>query len=90
MENNNASIFEVALNEQSRAYLKETAKWGHFLAIIGFILGGFVILAGVALTFLGSSTFSELLGSDKGFIGTILGIVYLLLGALYFYPSFQL
>lgn len=90
MENNTTSIFEMALNEQSKSYLKETARWGHFLAIVGFILGGLILMGGLAFTLLGSTAFGELLGSGKGFVGTIIGIVYILLGAMYFYPSIKL
>jgi hypothetical protein len=49
MENVENSLLDVNLiiDTQSDRYLRETAKWNKFLAILGFIFGGFLILAGV-------------------------------------------
>ncbi|WP_109699342.1 DUF5362 family protein [Chitinophaga deserti] len=43
MENQN--LFDLHIDEESARYLKETAKWGSFLAIVAFIMIGFYVLA---------------------------------------------
>ncbi len=43
MENQN--LFDLHIDEESARYLKETAKWGRFLAIVAFIMIGFYVLA---------------------------------------------
>lgn len=53
MENLETSLLDVNLtiDTQSDRYLRETAKWNKFLAILSFIFSGLMILAGVFLTF---------------------------------------
>lgn len=40
----NQNLFELHIDEESASYLKETAKWGRFLSIFGFICLGFYAL----------------------------------------------
>ena len=35
---------EMRLDDNSRAYLKETTKWAKFLAIVGFVMVGIMVL----------------------------------------------
>ena len=80
------------LTQEAIGYLKTTAKWANFLAIIGFIGVGFMVLAALFVgTFMSSmSDFSEispLIGSGFGLAMTIL---YLIIAALYFFPTLYL
>ena len=45
MDQQNQNLFELQLDQPSAAYLGEAAKWAKFLAIIGFIFCGLMILA---------------------------------------------
>jgi len=45
----NFSLFELQVDHESTAYLKETAKWAKFLAILGFIWCGIFFLAGASI-----------------------------------------
>jgi hypothetical protein len=86
---NQHSIFEIAITEESKQYLLETAKWGKLLAIVGYIISGLIIIAGIVILLAGNA-FGELLGPGGGAIGTVASVVYILLGAVYFYPSLKL
>jgi hypothetical protein len=87
--NSTTNIFDVSITPEGAQYLNETAKWGKILAIVGFIFSGFIIIAGIMVMFLGSA-FTSALGAGGGVIGAAAGFVYLVLGALYIYPSIKL
>jgi len=91
-----SSLFELALDQESIAHLGETARWGKFLAIAGFVMCGLIVVIGVitaaVMSTAGFGAFSALPreGPDlKGF-GSIFGVmiagVYLVAGAIYFFP----
>ena len=79
---------EIRLTNESIGYLKETAKWGTFLAIIGFISIGFMVLAGIFLAVFMSSTElpgMEAMGNMAGF-----GFLYIVFAVIYVYPVLKL
>jgi hypothetical protein len=75
---------ELKLNDYSIDFLKETAKWVNFLAIMGFIGIGLMVIS----AFFMGAIFSSLPNSgDIPFnAGPIMTGVYLLFAALYFFP----
>lgn len=77
------------LNTEIKSYLAETAKWGYFLSIVGFIGIGLMVLAGL---FMG--TFMSTLGASAGAMGLIspmfITVLYLILAAVYFFPVLYL
>lgn len=78
------------LNLASEDFLKNTTKWGKFLAIVGFVGIGFVILVAIfAGTMVGSmmGEASPKLGGTEAFMLTFF---YLLFAALYFFPVLYL
>jgi len=82
--NNEGSFFG---NREVKDYLIEASKWGRFLAIVGFVgMGLFVVLAIFIM-----SGFSQL---DRNFGGGLptasIGFMYLLFGAIYFFPIWYL
>jgi len=83
--------FEMQLSNTAKDFLKETAKWAYFLSIIGFVfLGLFVILAFFmfsAGSALGSMSGMGALGAMGG---AAIGVVYLLIALLYFFPILYL
>ncbi len=68
-------------------FLQESAKWSKFMAIIGFIGIGLMVLVSLfmALGFsaMGASTMSEL-----PFSMSVFSIIYVLFAAIYFFPVF--
>ncbi len=80
------------LTNEGRAYLLETAKWARFLAIVGFVFIGLMIIAGI---FMGSIMGSAMgAAGDMGMAGMMGGgamtVLYILLAALYFFPTLYL
>lgn len=83
--------FELQLDSTAKDFLKEAAKWAYFLSIIGFIGIGFLALIAV---FAGTlfSRFNSMPGMAAygGSFGTMIGVIYFLMAALYFFPVYYL
>ena len=92
--NTNQSLFELQIDQQSIAYMSETARWAKFLSIVGFVMCGLMVI--FALLF-GSimSSFSRLGGSDVysssvNFGSTFFSLFYIVLAILCFFPCLYL
>lgn len=75
------------LNSEIRSYLAETARWGYFLSIVGFIGIGFMVLAGL---FMGSFMSTLGMGAAGMISPAIFTVMYLIIAALYFFPVLYL
>ncbi len=80
------------ITEASRGYLKEAAKWAKFIAIVTFVMLGIMVIVGV---FFGSIMGSAMAGlEDTGMgaagMGAGVGIMYVVIALLYFFPTFYL
>lgn len=81
------------LNENIKSYLRQTVRWTNFLAILGFIGTGFMILFALIMI-LGGGAMSQyssqfpIRGMAIGY--SVFGVIYLAVSALYFYPVFCL
>lgn len=91
----NSSLFSLSIDVNSKEPLAEAARWARFLAIVGFVFLGFLIIAGIAF----SSAFSRLgrvtepaLPSTAYGIGYGLGtaLVYLAMALIYLFPLLYL
>lgn len=91
-DNNQSSLFELAIDHESLSYLTETARWGKFLAIVGFVTCGLIaILSFFIGTIMSSSAFAVYNANGLGAaMGALLTIVYLAIALLYFFPCLYL
>ncbi|MBC5838295.1 hypothetical protein [Flavobacterium muglaense] len=91
-ENAVQSTSNFYLNEESKGFLKETAKWAYFLSILGFVGVGMMVLLAI---FIGT-IFSKLgaLGGQAAVFqymgGSFISALYLVIAALYFFPVYYL
>ncbi|WP_294214977.1 DUF5362 family protein [uncultured Chryseobacterium sp.] len=76
---------ELRIDASSKLFLAEAAKWTTFLAILGYIGIGFMILAAVFMMFVGASMSSYNSVMPMGG-GLVFSLVYLVIAALYFIP----
>jgi hypothetical protein len=70
-----------------RSYLAESAKWGKFLAIMGYIGIGLMLLLAVGVMAMGSA--SQLVPGMGMNMGAF-GLVYVVIAAFYFFPVYYL
>ena len=73
----------LTVNSEIKDFLLETSKWGKLLAIVGYVGMGLLILLGLGII-VGFSVFSSL--SDVGFPIGIMGVFYIIIAVLYFFP----
>lgn len=80
----------LSITQDIRDFLHETAKWAHFLSILGFIMVGFfIIIAIFAGTFIGM-VMSEMQNEIPGFSNSFFSIFYLIIAAINIIPIFYL
>jgi hypothetical protein len=84
-----ASSETHSIPESVRTDMVSTGGWKRFLAILGFITSGFLFIFGIVFTAGMTSAFAALGGPGTG-MSVILGLVYLLMGAFYVFPSLYL
>jgi MFS family permease len=83
---------ELYISDQSKNYLLETAKWAKFLAIIGFIGIGLMILIGIFISaFMGTmANASEELAAWGTSFYALISVFYIGIAVLYLYPVIKL
>ncbi|MBP9197735.1 MAG: DUF5362 family protein [Saprospiraceae bacterium] len=83
---------ELYISDQSKKYLLETAKWAKFIAIMGFIGIGFMILIGIFMgAFMGSmATASEEFAAWGTGFSALMSVFYIGIAVLYLYPVLKL
>jgi hypothetical protein len=75
---------KIEIEQDTLSDLNTTRKWSMFLAILGFIFLGLLIIIGVVATsFLSAFSTSE---SKVGFPEWLLIIIFLIMAAVYFFP----
>lgn len=83
------------LNELAVSALRESAKWCMFLAIVGFIFIGLMVVAGlfmaVAMSAIPDDPYGGAMGMNpfaaiKGYIG----VIYIVMALIYFFPVYYL
>ena len=50
-EKSHFESFELEVNTSIKGFLKEAAKWSYFIAIVGFVGLGFMVIAAIFVGF---------------------------------------
>jgi len=89
--------FELQFTQQAQDYVKEIAKWATFLAIVGFIFIGFLVLGALGMFAMGATMSSLGNGGAMGSMGAMgmlggaaMGVMFLLMAVFYFFPVLYL
>lgn len=90
-ENQHSPLISLGIDSVSRDHLTEASRWARFLAIVGFVICGLVVIIGIFAksifsSMLGQMGESELQGMDMNGIGSILAVLYIGIALLYFFP----
>jgi hypothetical protein len=82
---------ELQIDSTSQSYLAETAKWGTFLSILGFIMSGILALIAIFIGTIFSSMTRGFGGAALPLMGTtFITIFYLIIAVVNFFMSFFL
>jgi uncharacterized membrane protein YjgN (DUF898 family) len=91
MEQEQQGLFGLNLDSAIKTHLYETAKWGRFLAIVGFVMCAIIVIAGIAfMANYDDSAYSSYRRynepSTQG-LGAAGLIAYIIVAVLYFFPA---
>ena len=91
-ENQETSLFGFGIDQSSRAHLSEAAKWAKFLAIVGFVMCGLIVV----IAFFAGSFFAMMTNSyNEGYrssasltggMGVFIIFFYIGIAILCFFP----
>jgi hypothetical protein len=74
------------ITPESSAYLLKAAKWGKFLSILGFIVAGLMVIAGLAMIFVFNALTDEMVPLNLPFPPAVFSVFYLLIAGIYIIP----
>ena len=74
----------LELTEESKIFLKEATNWAKFLAILGFIGVGFMVIVGLAFGSI-MSAFNPAM-NDMPMPSFAFGFIYIIIAIIYFFP----
>lgn len=84
----------LVVTKEAKSYLNETAKWGKFLAIVGFVMTGLLVILGIFMgTILGTLTSAMPQGSPSpfgGIPGAFISGIYIAIALIYIFPCYYL
>ena len=86
MESTNTNLFELQIDQPSQMYLRETAKWGKFLAIVGFIMCGLIVLGGIFAGSIFAASGSQFGSAYSAGFGVGAAVLYICLALVCFLP----
>lgn len=93
MEDTNLLSNDFTITASGHGYLSETAKWAKFLAILGFIMCGFIAIAAfflpLLMSFIPAGEMMPMGMMGKG-LGIFMTVLYLGLALLFFMPCLYL
>lgn len=83
---------QLVVSEEMRSYFYEMAKWANFLAIVGFVFAGFMVVGAFTLgSAMGTNPeLGAMVGQMGAFGGLAFTIILLLYAFVIFYPSLLL
>lgn len=82
----------LSLNEWARTSVMITCKWARFLSIVGFVICGLVVLIAIFAGSILSKRFPDAQdsGAVSSFAAVVIGIVYVIVAVVYFFPCLYL
>ncbi len=89
MENSEGTFQEktgLVFDDKTTAYVESTAKWGLFLAIMGYIGVGLMVLASIVMLAIRDTLASAYERPGISWISHYLYLIYLVLAVVYFFP----
>lgn len=84
------SISNLTISDTAIIYLTETGKWTKLLSIIGFVFIGLIVIIGLFAGSMMSLISNGQMDNMPNGMGFLLGGMYLLIGLLYFFPTWYL
>lgn len=83
---------QLIITEEIRSYIYDVARWANFLAVVGFVIAAFMLLAALTIgTAMNTNPQVAAMMGTLGNVGsTAITIVFIAYGLAIFYPSLLL
>lgn len=83
---------QLVLNFEAQAYLREAGKWARFLAIIGFVFCGLILIMAIFISavFTMMGKISPVYNNMPSAAGGFVSVIYILFDVLYFFFPYYL
>ncbi|MDD7915990.1 DUF5362 family protein [Polaribacter ponticola] len=81
---------QITINNKSKSFLKEIAKWAFFLSILGFIGIAFLVILALFSNLIFATIQQAQPQAFPIDLGMTMTITYLFLGVIYFFPVYYL
>ena len=85
-----SNLFDLHVDHRSTSYLNETARWAKFLAIVGFVSCGILVLVAIFAGSFLAGAFGRLGTEGAALGGAMLSTIYILIALVNFFPCFYL
>jgi hypothetical protein len=73
----------LVINEEINEYLSETSRWANFLAIVGYVGMGLLMVIAIVMM-VGLSRMGDMVGSRIP--GGLMGFIYIIFAVIYYFP----
>jgi hypothetical protein len=88
-DRDNQDIFSFEIDESVNNTFHEMTRWTKFLAILGFVFLGLMVVGGLAVAvYLSNMNLGRQFDNMGGSIG--IALLYILISLVYFYPTYAL
>ena len=88
MQNAITELEEITLTSGAKNFLRETAKWGKFLSILGFIALGLMLMGSFFIgAFYNTTPQADIMPFDLGIVVTL---IYIVVALIYIFPIYYL
>jgi hypothetical protein len=81
---------KIELQGVTLLHLNEIRKWTNFLSILGFIAVGLLLVFGIIMILASSFGSAIMAYNPYGFLGPWIGIAYIIIAVIYFFPVLYL
>ncbi len=89
-QNQESPLFGLSIDPIIKSHLMETARWGKFLSIVGFIVCALIVIAGIFVVSTFGTIERKYTTYDGPSLGTSFGpsiiVMYIIIAILYFFP----
>jgi hypothetical protein len=88
MQNAITELEQITLTSGAKKFLRETAKWGKFLSILGFIAIGLMLMGSFFISaFYNTIPQADMMPFDLGIVVTL---IYIVVALIYIFPIYYL
>jgi uncharacterized membrane protein YjgN (DUF898 family) len=93
-QNQGSSLFGLEIDAAGKSHLSEAARWAKFLAIIGMVMCGFMVIGGILVSTAMAGAMNDLERGGYGGrgaanatgMGATMMVTYIIIAVIYFFP----